>query len=43
MKMQAAVLHTAPGKLTVEEVESADTGPGEVRIKIAASGLCHTD
>ena len=43
MKMKAAVLHAAPGKLTIEEVEIADPGPGEVRVKIAASGLCHTD
>jgi S-(hydroxymethyl)glutathione dehydrogenase / alcohol dehydrogenase len=43
MKMQAAVLHATPGKLTIEEVEIALPGPGEVRVKIAASGLCHTD
>ncbi len=43
MKMKAAVLHTAPGPLVIEEVEIADPGPGEVRIKLAASGLCHTD
>lgn len=43
MKMKAAVLHSTPGKLTIEEVEIADPGPGEVRVKIAASGLCHTD
>lgn len=43
MKMKAAVLHAAPGKLTIEEVDIADPGPGEVRVKIAASGLCHTD
>lgn len=43
MKMKAAVLHGTPGKLTIEEVEIAAPGPGEVRVKIAASGLCHTD
>lgn len=43
MKMKAAVLHSTPGKLVVEEIDIADPGPGEVRVKIAASGLCHTD
>ena len=43
MKMKAAVLNATPGKLSVEEVEIGDPGPGEVRVKIAASGLCHTD
>ena len=43
MKMKAAVLHSTPSTLSVEELEIADPGPGEVRVKIAASGLCHTD
>ena len=43
MKMKAAVLHSTPGKLSVEEVDIAEPGPGEVCVKIAASGLCHTD
>ena len=43
MKMKAALLNATPGKLSVEEVEIGDPGPGEVRVKIAASGLCHTD
>ena len=43
MKMKAAVLHSTPGKLAIEEVDIAEPGPGEVRVKIAASGLCHTD
>ena len=43
MKIKAAVLHSTPGKLAVEEIDIADPGPGEVRVKIAASGLCHTD
>ena len=38
MKMKAAVLHSTPGKLAVEEIDIADPGPGEVRVKIAASG-----
>jgi len=43
MKMKDALLNATPGKLSVEEVEIGDPGPGEVRVKIAASGLCHTD
>lgn len=43
MKMKAAVLHATPGKLSIEEVDIADPGPNEVRVRIAASGLCHTD
>jgi S-(hydroxymethyl)glutathione dehydrogenase/alcohol dehydrogenase len=43
MKMKAALLHATPGNLSIEEVEIAEPGPGEVRVKIAASGLCHTD
>ena len=43
MKMKAAVLNATSGKLSVEEVEIGDPGPGEVRVKLAASGLCHTD
>lgn len=43
MKMKAAILHATPGKLSVEEIDIAAPGPGEVRVKISASGLCHTD
>jgi len=43
MKMKAAVLHSAPSDLVIEEIDIDDPGPGEVRVKIAASGLCHTD
>ena len=43
MKMKAAVLHSTPGKLSIEEVDIADPGPNEVRVKVVASGLCHTD
>ena len=42
MKMKAAVC-TRRRKLSVEEIDIADPGPNEVRVKIAASGLCHTD
>jgi aryl-alcohol dehydrogenase len=39
---RAAVLN-APGELVVSDVEFADPGPGEVLVKLVASGLCHTD
>lgn len=51
MKIRAAVLHEmqkAPPyaesrPLRIEEVELADPGPGEVLVRIAAAGLCHSD
>ena len=39
---RAAVLE-APGELVVSAVTFADPGPGEVLVKLVASGLCHTD
>ena len=41
--MRAAVLREIGQPLTVEEVELADPGPGEVTIRIVASGVCHSD
>jgi alcohol dehydrogenase len=51
MKTQAAVLvesgrarpyrDTKP--LVIEEVDLDDPGPGEVRVKVTAAGLCHSD
>ncbi|MDR5774511.1 MULTISPECIES: zinc-dependent alcohol dehydrogenase family protein [unclassified Caballeronia] len=51
MKIKAAVLNAmgtatpyAESKpLRIEEVELAPPGPGEVLIKVAAAGLCHSD
>lgn len=39
---RAAVLDGA-FQLTVSEVEFDDPGPGELLVRLAASGLCHTD
>lgn len=39
---RAAVLN-APGELVVSDVVFSDPGPGEVLVKLVASGLCHTD
>ncbi len=41
-KMMAAVLH-GPKQLRVEQVDVPRPGPGEVLVKVAANGLCHTD
>ncbi|MBM3599543.1 MAG: zinc-binding dehydrogenase [Alphaproteobacteria bacterium] len=51
MKIKAAVLHDigrpapyAQSKpLTIEEVELAAPGPGEVLVRVRAAGLCHSD
>ncbi|QZA07871.1 alcohol dehydrogenase catalytic domain-containing protein [Mycolicibacter heraklionensis] len=38
-----AVKLVSPGTLRLEEVDVGDPGPGEVRVKIAGAGLCHSD
>jgi alcohol dehydrogenase len=51
MKIRAAVLSAMGAErpyakskpLTIEEVELDPPGPGEVLVKIAAAGLCHSD
>ena len=40
---QAAVLNEAGRDVEIEEITVDDPGPGEVRVKLAASGVCHTD
>jgi len=41
--MRAAVFHGADRPLSVEEVPAPSAGPGEVVIRVAACGVCHTD
>jgi len=41
--MQAAILSEANGQFILDEVELDDPRQGEVLIKIAASGVCHSD
>lgn len=41
--MRAAVFRQVGRPIEVEEVEVAEPGPGEVLVKIAASGICHSD
>jgi alcohol dehydrogenase len=51
MKTRAAVLrqmglpqpYATSRPLTIEEVDLADPGPGEVRVEIKAASLCHSD
>jgi S-(hydroxymethyl)glutathione dehydrogenase/alcohol dehydrogenase len=41
--MRAAVLHTIPGELTLEDVTPDAPQPHEVLVRTAAAGLCHSD
>ncbi|MGV9870944.1 NDMA-dependent alcohol dehydrogenase [Rhodococcus koreensis] len=43
MSTRAAILWGTGEKWSVEDVELADPGPGQVRVKIRATGLCHSD
>jgi Zn-dependent alcohol dehydrogenase len=41
--MKAAVLQRPGAPLTIEDVELADPGPGEVTVRVLAAGVCHSD
>src|ERR1700722_19573620 len=41
--MKAAVVRAFGSPLTIEEVPVPTPGPGEVLVKIVATGVCHTD
>ena len=41
--MKAAVFHSANELLVIEETPTPSPGNGEVLVKVAACGLCHTD
>ncbi|RPH45320.1 MAG: alcohol dehydrogenase AdhP, partial [Planctomycetota bacterium] len=41
--MKAAVVHEFGKPLTIEEVPVPVAGPGQILVKIAATGVCHTD
>ncbi len=43
MKTKAAVLWEVNSPWSVEEIDLDPPGPGEVLVKIAASGMCHSD
>lgn len=40
---KAAVVHELGKPLTIEEIVTQELGAGEIRVKVEASGLCHTD
>jgi len=41
--MKAAVVHELGKPLTIDEVPVPTAGPGQILVKIAATGVCHTD
>ncbi|MEU8118482.1 NAD(P)-dependent alcohol dehydrogenase [Spirillospora sp. NPDC049024] len=43
MQIEAAVLRAADAPYTIESLDLADPGPGEVLVKVAGAGMCHTD
>ena len=43
MRIRAAVLERTGGALEVHELELAPPGPGEVLVRLHASGVCHSD
>jgi len=43
MKTHAAVCRTFGQPLTIEEVDLAEPGQGEIRVKVKACAICHSD
>ncbi|HVE75069.1 MAG TPA: Zn-dependent alcohol dehydrogenase [Mycobacteriales bacterium] len=41
--VRAAVLREVGGPIEVREIELPEPGPGQVRVRIAATGVCHSD
>ena len=41
--VRAAVLAAPGAELTVDDVTMPDPGPGQVRIRVTAAGVCHSD
>ena len=42
-KMRAAVVHAFGEPLTIDEVPVPEPGAGEIVVRLAATGVCHTD
>jgi alcohol dehydrogenase len=43
MRIRAAVLERLGGEQQIQELELAPPGPGEVLVRLHASGICHSD
>ncbi|MEU2562729.1 Zn-dependent alcohol dehydrogenase [Streptomyces longispororuber] len=43
MVVRAAVLPAVGSPLEITEIELPDPGPGQVRVRLAAAGVCHSD
>lgn len=43
MKTRGAIIAKAPGRYEVVELDLDEPRQGEIMVKLAASGLCHTD
>jgi len=43
MKTKAAILWELNSPWSIEEIDLDPPGPGEVQVKLAASGMCHSD
>ena len=43
MKVTAAVVRETGAPLSVEELELGELQPDEVRVRMVATGICHTD
>lgn len=43
MRYARAAIADGHGGFTLDEVQVGEPGPGEVRVRLVASGLCHTD
>ncbi|WGX97331.1 NDMA-dependent alcohol dehydrogenase [Nocardioides sp. L-11A] len=43
MRTRGAIVRTAPGPYEVVDLEVSDPAEGEVQVRLAAAGLCHSD
>jgi Zn-dependent alcohol dehydrogenase len=43
VRIEAAVLERTGGPIVIADLELAPPGPGEVLVRLAASGVCHSD
>ena len=43
VQTRGAIMRSAPGRFEVVDLVADDPRPGEIQVKLAASGLCHSD